>query len=64
MEPDEFVYLTPREVSQMLDVNTETVVRWIKQGSLPAVKTPGGRYRILHADVVLALKPAREKTDA
>lgn len=60
----EFYYLTPSEVAVIMDVNAETIVRWIKRGGLPAVRTPGGRYRIARQDVVLALKPAREKTDA
>jgi DNA binding domain, excisionase family len=44
-------YLTIREISQILNVNEETVRRWIRNGTLPA-KNLGGRtgYRISSED--------------
>ncbi len=36
------VFLTPKEVSQVLRVSVYTVRRWIKEGSLPACKVDRG----------------------
>jgi excisionase family DNA binding protein len=38
--------LTARTVADMLDVCTETVLRWIRLGELPAIRLPGGAIRI------------------
>jgi excisionase family DNA binding protein len=43
-------FLTPREVSGMLRVSTQTVRRWIKQGKLPAYRV-GRAWRIKRADL-------------
>jgi excisionase family DNA binding protein len=39
--------LTARELAEILDVSTETVLRWTRRGDLPAIRLPGGviRYR-------------------
>jgi excisionase family DNA binding protein len=39
--------LTARAVAGLLDVSTETVLRWTRRGELPAIRLPGGaiRYR-------------------
>ncbi len=37
--------LTAREVSDLLGVSTETVLRWTRAGKLPAVKLPSGAVR-------------------
>ena len=37
--------LTAREVSELLAVSTETVLRWSRNGALPAVRLPGGAVR-------------------
>jgi excisionase family DNA binding protein len=39
--------LTARKVAEFLDVSTETVLRWTRQGKLPAVRLPGGAIRYL-----------------
>lgn len=49
------------EVATILRVDRATVARWIADGALPAVRTPGGRFRIAKEDVHLALKPARRR---
>ena len=38
---------TAREVAEQLGVWTETVLRWTRRGTLPAIRLPGGaiRYR-------------------
>ncbi len=39
--------LTARAVADLLDVSTETVLRWTRAGDLPGFRLPGGalRYR-------------------
>jgi excisionase family DNA binding protein len=37
--------LTAHAVADMLDVHTETVLRWTRSGKLPAIKLPGGAIR-------------------
>jgi excisionase family DNA binding protein len=34
-----------------LDVCTETVLRWIRNGKLPAIRLPGGAVRIAEAEL-------------
>lgn len=43
-------FLTPREVSDLLRVSTQTVRRWIKEGKLPAYKV-GRAWRIEETDL-------------
>ncbi len=44
--------MTTGEVSRMFRVSRQAVTAWIQLGKIPAFKTPGGRYRILRADLV------------
>jgi excisionase family DNA binding protein len=39
--------LTARAVADIIGVSSETVLRWTRNGSLPAIRLPGGaiRYR-------------------
>jgi excisionase family DNA binding protein len=37
--------LTARTVADLLDVSPATVLRWTRQGQLPAVRLPGGAVR-------------------
>jgi excisionase family DNA binding protein len=48
--------LTAREVAEMLAVSTETVLRWVRQGKLPAIRLPGGAIRFREADIDRCLK--------
>lgn len=43
--------LTARTVGGMLDVCAETVLRWIRQGELPAIRLPGGAVRIIQSEL-------------
>jgi excisionase family DNA binding protein len=43
--------LTAREVSDMLGVSSETVLRWTRRGDLPAIKLPGGAIRFREEDL-------------
>lgn len=39
-------YLTVAQVADDLGFSTRTVLRWVADGDLPAIRTPGGRLRI------------------
>jgi len=39
------------EVAEVLGVDRHTVVKWIKEGKIRAVKLPSGRYRIPESEV-------------
>ena len=39
------------EVAEILGVNRHTVVKWIKEGKIRAIKLPSGRYRIPESEV-------------
>ena len=39
-------YITTGEAAAIFDVDPDTVLRWIKSGEIPAIRTPGGHYRI------------------
>ncbi len=39
------------EVAELLGVDRHTVVKWIKEGKIRAVKLPSGRYRIPESEV-------------
>jgi excisionase family DNA binding protein len=43
--------MTPSEVADVLRVDVKTVARWVNQGLLRAVKTPGGHNRMYAEDV-------------
>ena len=43
-------FLTPQDVSDMLQVSVYTVRRWINQGKLPAYKV-GRLWRIKHGEL-------------
>jgi excisionase family DNA binding protein len=38
--------LTTRRVADELHVSTETVLRWIRRGDLPALRLPGSSIRV------------------
>jgi excisionase family DNA binding protein len=37
--------LTAREVAVLVGVSSETVLRWVRRGELPAIRLPGGALR-------------------
>jgi excisionase family DNA binding protein len=37
--------LTARAVAEQLGLSTETVLRWVRRGELPAIRFPGGAIR-------------------
>lgn len=38
--------MRPAEVARLLNVSHGTVRRWITEGHLVSIRTPGGQYRI------------------
>lgn len=43
--------LTARTVADMLGVCAETVLRWIRDGELPAIRLPGGAVRVAETEL-------------
>ena len=43
--------LRTSEVAELLGVHTGTVAQYIREGTLPAISTTGGHYRVYEADV-------------
>jgi excisionase family DNA binding protein len=43
--------LTAREVADLINVSTETILRWTRRGELPAIRLPGGAIRFRPAEV-------------
>src|SRR5215469_12654157 len=61
--------LTPREASRMLGISYPTIKKWILDGKLKTVRTPGGHHRItatslrpfLQADGMRPVEESRER---
>jgi excisionase family DNA binding protein len=55
--------LTAREVSELLGVSAETVLRWVRAGKLPAIRLPSGALRfdrdVLDAWIVKRATPGQ-----
>ena len=47
--------MTTGKAAQLCAVKPDTVLKWIKKGRLPAVRTVGGHYRVEERDVLEAL---------
>ncbi|WP_185934426.1 MerR family transcriptional regulator [Actinobaculum suis] len=50
--------MTTAEVAKLLQVSRSTVLNWCRNGSLPAIRTPGGQFRIPKSEVDRILAPA------
>ena len=57
--PSESTLLTLDEASLILRVTPPTLARWASEGKVPAYKTPGGQWRFVREDLVLALESGR-----
>ena len=54
--------LTTREVATLLSKSDQTVIRWVKDGRLPARKSPSGSYLYRLEDVEAVLEPVEVQT--
>jgi excisionase family DNA binding protein len=55
---------TSAEIAKRLAVTPRSVTMWVQQGKLvPAIVTPGGRYRFRWSEVEAQLRAARESDD-
>ena len=43
--------LTARVVAERLGYHTETVLRWVRDGEIPAIRLPNGAVRIIEDDL-------------
>lgn len=43
--------LTARELADVLGLSVETILRWVRQGKLPAIRLPGGAIRFREVEV-------------
>ena len=58
-------YLSTGEAATLCSVTSDTVLKWIKAGKIPANRTPGGHHRIPHSallPIVEAGKPTSRDT--
>lgn len=51
VDPENESFLTPQEVSDLLQVSVQTVRRWIKEEDLPAYKVGPRMWRISKLDL-------------
>jgi excisionase family DNA binding protein len=59
INPEEEAFLTPQEVSDLLQVSAQTVRRWIKDEDLPAYKVGPRVWRIRKEDLNVWLEQQR-----
>jgi excisionase family DNA binding protein len=59
VNPEEETFLTPQEVSDLLQVSVQTVRRWIKDEDLPAYKVGPRVWRIRRVDLDMWLGQQR-----
>lgn len=49
-------YFTRAEVAELFEVSPNTVSRWVRDGKIPSVLTPGGRHRYPLEEIVLLVR--------
>jgi excisionase family DNA binding protein len=64
INPEEESFLTPQEVSDLLQVSVQTVRRWIKGETLPAYKVGPRMWRIRKVDLAEWLEQQRSTNAA
>jgi molybdopterin-binding protein len=62
MSPQEQL-LTPREASRMLGISYPAIKKWILDGKLKTVRTPGGHHRLSAASLRPFLQKDRTKSE-
>jgi len=51
-------FFTTSEIGKIFGVTRICVYKWIKEGKLPAIRIPGGKYRVLKKDLIEFIKKA------
>lgn len=51
-------YILPGEAADLLGVTRDTIRRYVDQGLLQGIKTPGGQRRIERQSVQQAIRPS------
>ena len=51
----ELTFLTSAQAARYLNMSVSTLKKFIYQGKIKTIKTPGGHYRILKSDLLDAL---------
>jgi excisionase family DNA binding protein len=54
-DPDELI--KPLEAAYLAGVSVRTLSRYVNEGRLAAVRTPGGRYRYRRSDIMRLTTP-------
>ena len=62
MSPQEQL-LTPREASRMLGISYPAIKKWILDGKLKTIRTPGGHHRLSAASLRPFLQKDRAKSE-
>jgi excisionase family DNA binding protein len=57
------VAFTTGQVARYCFVTADTILNWIRAGTLRAQRTPGGQYRILYGDLIAFMDEHRMSTD-
>ena len=55
--------MTPREASRMLGISYPTIKKWILEGKLKTVQTPGGHHRVSETSLRPFLAADRKKPE-
>ncbi|MBI5378785.1 MAG: helix-turn-helix domain-containing protein [Nitrospirae bacterium] len=53
-------YFTRTEVARLFEVSPNTISRWVRQGKLPSIQTPGGRRRYPQEPILRLMRQLRE----
>lgn len=61
LTPERDALLTPAEVADLFQVAVRTVSRWVHEGKLTAMRTPGGKLRFSRAVVQAHLDGTAER---
>lgn len=56
--------LTTCQAAEYLGFSDDTVVKWVRQGKIQAILTPGGRLRYSHADLDEFLEGLATRSEA
>ena len=56
--------MTPREASRMLGISYPTIKKWILDGKLKSVRTPGGHHRLSESSLRPYITEDRQKPES